>query len=98
MVTRYRPPHGGRVGPLAFSVRLRLADGTEVPLPGVTADTPADAARLAQRDCIDFIRGLIRPPLVIVQGPFGSHTFPADKAWRGRRPTQKETAALFDGR
>ena len=98
MARAYRTPTGGGGGPFAFTVKLRTADGHELPLPAVTADTPADAARIAIRDSAGFIKRQIRPPTVVVLGPFGPHTFPTDSTWRGRRPADKETAAMFGGR
>lgn len=100
MARAYRTPHGVGGGPFVFTVKLLTADGTELPLPvsRVTADTPADAARQVARTYVDSIRRFIKPPVVIVEGPFGSRAFPTDKAWRGRRPADKETAAMFGGR
>lgn len=98
MTRVYRTPHGVGGGPFAFDVRIRLADGYELSVGTVRADTPMDAARQVERANIDFIRGQTRPPAIVVAGPFGTHTFPTEKAWLGRRPADEKTAALFDGR
>jgi hypothetical protein len=95
MVARYRTPSGGGKGPRVFTVKLLTADGTEMPLPSVTADTPADAARQVTRAYVEFIRGQIQPPQVVVGGPFGPHTFPTDSTWRGRR-RPPDALQLFD--
>jgi hypothetical protein len=98
MARPYRVQYGVGGGPFAFDSRIRLADGYELSAEIVRADTPMDAARRAERAHIDFIRRQIRPPVIVVVGPFGLHAFPTDSAWRGRRRAEKETAALFDGR
>ena len=94
MARTYRTPSGGGEGPYTFAATLRLADGTEMPLPSVTAATPTDAARRAERTYVEFIKGLIRPPTLVIVGRFGSRTFPTDSTWQGRRRGPPEAPEL----
>jgi hypothetical protein len=98
MARTYRTPAGGGEGPYTFDTLIRLADGHELSSGRVRADTPTDAARQIERANSDFIRGQIKPPAIVVDGPFGRHAFPTDSTWRGRRRVDTKTATLFGGR